>query len=107
MLAGKCEGGCRQAHGGSSQGCAIAGEVDGLRTAGGVVGEGNGAGLAAGGGGSEGDRDGAVGAGGNGSAAGVGLGVRRAGGDAGDGSAHAVPLLVSVTVCAALVVFTF
>ena len=40
--------------------------VDGLRAAGGVIRDGNGAGLAAGGGGSEGDGDGAVGAGGNG-----------------------------------------
>ena len=47
-------------------GChARAGEGYGLRAAGGVVGDGNGAGLAAGGRGSERDTDRAVGAGGN------------------------------------------
>ena len=40
-------------------------------------------------------------------AAGVGLSVRRAGGDAGDVQRAEAPPLVSVTVCAALVVFTF
>src|SRR4029077_8602322 len=60
------------------------GEGYGLWASGGVVGEGDRAGLAAGGGGCEGDADGAVGAGGDGSAAGVGLAVLRAGRDAGD-----------------------
>src|SRR5579864_140033 len=84
LLAGKSQGGGRQADGGSSGGGANASKSNGLGAAGGVVGDGDCTGLAASSGGGEGNADGAVGAGGEGSGASVGLGVRRAGGDAGD-----------------------
>src|SRR4029077_9925834 len=76
---GQCGG--READAGGDTG---AGEGYGLWASGGVVGDGDRAGLAAGGGGCEGDADGAVGAGGDGSAASVGLSVLCAGHDAGD-----------------------